>query len=67
MPPPLKARLVDEAAIQGSNVNDVAVGILADRFGVSYRGTGRRGGAAGASGVVLLRLPPELKIGRAHV
>jgi myo-inositol-1-phosphate synthase len=61
MPAPLKARLVDEAATQGSNVNDVAVGILADRFGVSYRGTGRRGGAAGASGVVLLRLPPELK------
>src|SRR5205823_456580 len=37
MPAPLKARLVDEAAAQGSNVNDVAVGILADRFGVSYR------------------------------
>jgi myo-inositol-1-phosphate synthase len=35
--------------------------MLADRFGISYQGSGRRGGAAGASGVVLLRLPPELK------
>jgi myo-inositol-1-phosphate synthase len=61
MPAPLKRLLVEEAAAQGGNVNDVAVGILANRFGISYQGTGRRSPAAGASGVVLLRVPPVLK------
>jgi myo-inositol-1-phosphate synthase len=61
MPAPLKRRLVHETEARGSNVNDVAVGILADRFGIAYHGTGRRSAAAGASGVVLLRLPPALK------
>jgi myo-inositol-1-phosphate synthase len=61
MPAPLKGRLIQAAETQDSNVNDVAVGMLADRFGVSYQGSGRRGGAAGSSGVVLLRLPPALK------
>jgi myo-inositol-1-phosphate synthase len=61
MPGPLKGRLVQAAEAQDGNLNDVAVGVLADRFGVSYQGSGRRGGAAGSSGVVLLRLPPVLK------
>jgi myo-inositol-1-phosphate synthase len=61
MPAPLKRLLVEETEAQGSNVNDVAVGILANRFGISYEGTGRRSPAAGASGVVLLRVPPALK------
>jgi myo-inositol-1-phosphate synthase len=61
MPAPLKRLLVEETEAQGSNLNDVAVGILANRFGIAYQGTGRRSGAAGASGVVLLRLPPALK------
>src|SRR5436190_8999844 len=61
MPPQLKRRLVHETEARDSNVNDVAVGILADRFGVAYEGSGRRNAAAGASGVVLLRLPPTLK------
>jgi myo-inositol-1-phosphate synthase len=61
MPAQLKSRLVEEAEAQDSNVNDVAVAMLADRFGVAYVGTGRRNAAAGASGVVLLRLPQALK------
>jgi myo-inositol-1-phosphate synthase len=62
MPAPLKAALVRETARRGSNVNDVAAGILADEFGVSYRPTGRRRKVlAGSSPVLLLRIPQELK------
>jgi myo-inositol-1-phosphate synthase len=62
MPAHLKGALVREAARERSNVNDVAVGILADSFGVSYVPSGRRRQVlAGASPVVLLRAPQELK------
>ena len=61
MPAQLKRRLVHETEARASNLNDVAVGILADRFGMPYDGSGRRSPAAGTSGVVLLRLPPGLK------
>jgi myo-inositol-1-phosphate synthase len=61
MPTELKRRLADEATSRGGNLNDVAVGILADRFSVPVAPTGRRSVAAGASGVVVLRMPHELK------
>jgi myo-inositol-1-phosphate synthase len=62
MPAPLKEALVREAARQASNVNDVAVGILADEFGVGWTPTGRRRKVlAGASPVLLLRVSQELK------
>src|SRR5207245_10327419 len=61
MPAQLKRRLVHEVESRSSNVNDVAVGMLADRFGIPFEGSGRRSPAAGTSGVVLLRLPPVLK------
>src|SRR5262245_39453665 len=62
MPAPLKGALVRETARRSSNLNDVAVGILADEFGVEYRPTGRRRKVlAGGSPVILLRVPPELK------
>jgi myo-inositol-1-phosphate synthase len=61
MPPALKRRLVDEVAARQLALNDVAVGILADRFGVAFEPSGRRGAGPGASGAVVLRLPPELK------
>ena len=62
MPPPLKGALVRETARRGSNVNDVAAGILADSFDVAYRPTGRRRKVlAGSSPVLLLRVPQELK------
>jgi len=62
MPAPLKGALVRETARRSSNVNDVAAGILADRFGVPHRPSGRRRKVlAGSSPVLLLRVPQELK------
>jgi myo-inositol-1-phosphate synthase len=62
MPAPLKGALVRETARRGSNVNDVAAGILAASFGVSYTPSGRRRKVlAGSSPVLLLRVPQELK------
>ena len=62
MPAPLKGALVRESARRGSNVNDVAAGILADAFGIVYQPSGRRRKVlAGSSPVLLLRVPPELK------
>jgi hypothetical protein len=62
MPAPLKGALVRETARRGSNVNDVAAGILAGEFGITYKPTGRRRRVlAGSSPVLLLRVPQELK------
>jgi myo-inositol-1-phosphate synthase len=62
MPAPLKGALVRETARRGSNVNDVATGILAESFGVDYRPSGRhRKVLAGSSPVLLLRVPQELR------
>jgi myo-inositol-1-phosphate synthase len=62
MPAPLKGALVRETARRGSNVNDVAAGLLADEFGVAYTPSGRRRKVlAGSSPVLLLRVPQELK------
>jgi myo-inositol-1-phosphate synthase len=61
MPTTLKRSLAREVARRGSTVNDVAVEILAAEFGVDFVPSGRRAPAPGDSGVVLLRIPPELK------
>ena len=62
MDAPLKGALVRETARRGSNMNDVATGILAETFGVEYEPTGRRRKVlAGGSPVVLLRVPRKLK------
>jgi myo-inositol-1-phosphate synthase len=62
MPAPLKEALVRETARTASNVNDVAVGILADAFDVEHVPSGRRRKVlAGTSPVLLLRVPQELK------
>jgi myo-inositol-1-phosphate synthase len=61
LPPPLKRALAREVARRGRTMNDVAVGILAARFGVSFTPSGRKGSLPGGGGAVLLRLPPELK------
>ena len=50
-----------ETARRGVSLNDVAVGLLADELGVSYTPTGRRSTLPGASPVILLRMPEELK------
>jgi myo-inositol-1-phosphate synthase len=62
MPGALKRALVREVARRGSNLNDVAVGHLADRFGIPFTPSGRRRKVIpGASGVAVLRVPAELR------
>jgi myo-inositol-1-phosphate synthase len=61
MPADLKRRLADKVSTTKTNLNDVAVGILAARFAVPFEGTGRPGSPPKASGDVLLRMPPALK------
>jgi hypothetical protein len=61
MPVALKRRLADEVASRGSNLNDVAVEILAARYGVPFEPTGRRGAPRGEGREVLLRMPRALK------
>ena len=48
MPVELKRRLADEVRERGSNLNDVAVEILASRFGIPFDPTGRKGSPGGA-------------------
>ncbi|MEX2464518.1 MAG: hypothetical protein WD428_01450, partial [Gaiellaceae bacterium] len=61
MPATLKRALAREVGRRGSTMNDVAVELLAARFGVSFSPSGRKGTIPGTSGAVLLRVPPELK------
>jgi hypothetical protein len=61
MPGDLKQRLSDEVRRTGRSLNDVAVGILASRFAVSFEPSGRAGKQPGAGNSVLLRMPAELK------
>jgi myo-inositol-1-phosphate synthase len=62
MPGSIKRALVREVARRGSNLNDVAVALLAERFGVPFSPSGRRRKAIpGAAGAVVLRMPPELR------
>ncbi len=61
MPGELKERLAAEVADRGSNLNDVAVGILASRFAIPFEPTGRKGAPPKGEGDVLLRMPADLK------
>jgi myo-inositol-1-phosphate synthase len=61
MPAELKRRLAKEVEARGSNLNDVAVEILASRFAVPFQGSGRASGRPSGKGNVLLRMPSELK------
>jgi myo-inositol-1-phosphate synthase len=61
MPGELKERLAAEVADTGRSLNDIAVGILADRFAVPFEPSGRRGTAPKGKGDVLLRMPAALK------
>src|SRR4051794_41241311 len=61
MPGELKRLLSAEVRRSGQSLNDVAVGILASRFAVSFDPSGRAGREPGKSGSVLLRMPAELK------
>jgi myo-inositol-1-phosphate synthase len=61
MPSELKERLAAEVSRAGRSLNDIAVGILADRFAVPFEPSGRRGSAPKGKGDVLLRMPAALK------
>jgi myo-inositol-1-phosphate synthase len=61
MPPDLKRSLAREVERRRASLNDVAVAILASRFGVSFTPSGRRGAPPRPAGDVLLRMPRELK------
>jgi myo-inositol-1-phosphate synthase len=61
LPEPLKKRLADEVSSGKGSLNDVAVGILAKRFGVPFERSGRAGSRPKTTGDVLLRMPRELK------
>ncbi len=61
MSPDLKRRLAGEVERRKASLNDVAVSILASRFGVPFEPKGRRGAPPRPAGDVLLRMPRELK------
>src|SRR5215208_2069075 len=62
MPSPLKQRLAREVVRSGGSMNDLALAILGERYGVAVEPAGRRRNVApGASNVVVLRMPDELK------
>jgi myo-inositol-1-phosphate synthase len=62
MPPALKRAVVREVARRESNLNDIVVALLAERFGVAFTPSGRRRKVIpGAAGAVVLRMPPELR------
>src|SRR5580765_6289205 len=61
MPSGLKRSLAEEVRRTGRSLNDVAVGILASRFAVSFEPSGRAGKEPGEGASVLLRMPAELK------
>jgi myo-inositol-1-phosphate synthase len=61
MPAELKRRLSAEVDRRELALNDVAVSVLAERFGIPFEPSGRRGTVPGESPVVVLRMAPELK------
>ena len=60
---PLRSRRRSSGRRRGASasLNDVAVGLLADAFDVPFAPSGRRSPLPGASPVVLLRVPDDLK------
>lgn len=61
VPADVKERLVADAVSREVSLNDVAVTILADHFGVRFEGTGRASpGAKREDGPLILRVPESL-------
>jgi hypothetical protein len=62
LPVALKGAIVAEVELQGTNVNDLIVGTLAHRFGMSFNPSERCCHTASAEKTkVLLRMSPRLK------
>lgn len=59
-PPELRPRLVTDAETQESNLTDVILGILAERYKVEYQPTGRKTTPTGEDSPVNLRIPQRL-------
>lgn len=62
----LKATLAQDAADRGASINDLAVGILADRFRVKFDGSGRRSPGFRGSAVGAYRMPLKLWLAISH-
>lgn len=60
--PAIKEHLAADAAKREASINDVAVGILAERFKVKFEGTGRKGPGARGSLVGSFRMPRKLDV-----
>lgn len=58
--PDLRHRLVADAEAQGSNLSEVAIKILADKYGVAYVSNGRRTAPKEDPVILNLRLPRPL-------
>lgn len=61
MPPTLKRRLSAEVESRQATLNDIVGTILAKQFDAPFEPSNRKGRRPGDSGVVLLRIPPQLK------
>lgn len=62
----LKATLAKDAAERGASINDLAVGILAERFRVKFDGSGRRSPGFRGSAVGAYRMPFTLWLAISH-
>jgi hypothetical protein len=62
IPPRLKGKIARRVKTAGTNMNDVLVGILADRFEVEFQPTGVKRLSVGASSQALLTMPARLKL-----
>lgn len=58
--PELRPKLVADAEAQDSNLTEVAVKILCDRFGVPYEANGRKTAPRGSGDELNLRIPTAL-------
>jgi len=56
----LKAALAADAEARGASINDLAVGILAERFRVPFSGSGRKSPGFRGSAVGAYRMPTAL-------
>src|SRR3954452_3895082 len=61
LPPRVKRALVRAVDQRGTSINDFVVALLADRYGIPFQGSGRRGHPGAISTSVVLRMDARLK------